>query len=72
MQRRTLIKRLGGLLVAPGLALEMKEPVLRVAHVTDVHLKDKWDAPARWRRCLEHVQSRKPGVDMILNGGDIV
>jgi 3',5'-cyclic AMP phosphodiesterase CpdA len=35
-----------------------------------VHLKDKWDAPARWRRCLEHLQSQKP--DMILNGGDIV
>jgi predicted MPP superfamily phosphohydrolase len=77
MERRTLIKRLGGLLLAPSLPLELpasfgKWPVLRVAHLTDVHLKDKWDAPARFRRCLHHVQTQRPGVDMILNGGDIV
>ena len=45
---------------------------MRVAHLTDVHLKDKWDAPARFRRCLHHVQGQRPGVDLILNGGDIV
>lgn len=67
---------MGGLLLAPALPFSLrptdKNPVLRVAHLTDVHLKDKWDAPARFRRCLHHVQSQKPGVDMILNGGDIV
>lgn len=87
MQRRTLIKRLGGLLLAPALPAVLpagaatlgaahadaaKKPVLRVAHLTDVHLKDKWDAPARFRRCLRHVQAQRPGVDVILNGGDIV
>jgi Icc protein len=72
-----LIKQLGGLLMAPalpfgrlGAAAVHRQPVLRVAHVTDVHLKDKWDAPAKWRRCLGQLQSQKP--DMILNGGDIV
>jgi 3',5'-cyclic-AMP phosphodiesterase len=45
---------------------------LRIAHLTDVHLKDKWDAPNRFRRCLHHVQDQKPDVDLILNGGDIV
>jgi Icc protein len=34
-------------------------------------LKDLWDAPARFARCLHHVQ-QQPGVDFILNGGDIV
>lgn len=48
------------------------KPVLRVAHLTDVHLMDKFDAPARFRRCLQHVQSQQPKVDFILNGGDIV
>jgi len=48
-----------------------KKPVLRVAHLTDVHLKDKFDAPARFAKCLHHVQ-QQPGVDLILNGGDIV
>ena len=75
MQRRTLLKNLGGLLLVPGLPSnslsENKKPVLRVAHLTDVHLKDKWDAPARFAKCLHHVQ-KQPGVDMILNGGDIV
>jgi len=76
MQRRTLIKNLGGALLAPALPFSFqpkdRRPVLRVAHLTDVHLKDKLDAPARFRRCLQHVQSQQPGVDFILNGGDIV
>jgi Icc protein len=75
MQRRTLIKSLGGLLLVPALPFKSvpkwEKPVLRIAHLTDVHLKDKWDAPARFARCLHHVQQQK-GVDMILNGGDVV
>src|ERR1700727_1157629 len=75
MERRSVIKSLAGLAVLPGLrinpAVADKKPVLRVAHLTDVHLKDKWDAPARFARCLHHVQ-QQPNVDLILNGGDIV
>jgi Icc protein len=75
MQRRTLIKSLGGLLLVPALPFksvsEGEKSVLRIAHLTDVHLKDKWDAPARFAKCLHHVQQQK-GVDMILNGGDVV
>ncbi len=75
MKRRTLLKNMGGLLALPALPAFLKDnpeaaPVLRVAHLTDVHLKDKFGAPDRFRRCLHHVQSQKP--DMILNGGDIV
>lgn len=77
MERRSLIKNLGGLLVAPALPLgsftaARRKPVLRVAHITDVHLKDKWDAPARFRRCLQHIHAQSPRVDLLLNGGDIV
>jgi len=75
MERRTVLKNLGGLFLVPGISfnkpLEDRKPVLRVAHITDVHLKDKWDAPARFARCLKHIQ-QQPAVDMILNGGDIV
>ena len=75
MQRRTLLKNLGGLALIPAFPFKNlpvdKKPVLRIAHLTDVHLKDKWDAPARFVKCLHHVQ-QQPGVDMILNGGDIV
>ena len=76
MERRTLIKNLGGLLVASNLpeinknALE--KPVLRLAHLTDVHLKNEFDAPRRYEKCLYHVQQQSPKVDFILNGGDLV
>jgi Icc protein len=75
MQRRSLLKNLGGLLLIPALPFKSttadRKPVLRVAHLTDVHLKDKWDAPARFAKCLHHVQKKK-GIDFILNGGDVV
>lgn len=76
MQRRSALKNLGGLLVAPSILKHTSfvdaKPVLRVAHLTDIHLKDKFDAPARFTRCLHHVQNQSPKVDLILNGGDIV
>ncbi|ASU32505.1 metallophosphoesterase family protein [Mucilaginibacter xinganensis] len=75
MQRRLLLKNLGGLLLIPALPFKSspadRKPVLRVAHLTDIHLKDKWSAPARFAKCLHHVQKQK-GVDFILNGGDVV
>ncbi|HEY8930688.1 MAG TPA: metallophosphoesterase [Mucilaginibacter sp.] len=75
MLRRSMLKNLGGLMIAPALPFKNSDskgkPVLRVAHLTDVHLKDKWEAPARFAKCLHHVQRQK-GVDFILNGGDIV
>jgi hypothetical protein len=79
MQRRTAIKNLAGALIVPALNLNLQspdrnhaKPVLRVAHLTDVHLKDEWDAPAHFSACLHHEQSQQPKVDFILNGGDIV
>src|SRR5258708_1728468 len=75
MKRRSLLKNLGGLLLVPALpfnnTFEEKTPVVRMAHLTDVHLKDKWDAPARFTECLHHVQKQR-GVNFIMNGGDIV
>ncbi|RFZ83171.1 metallophosphoesterase [Mucilaginibacter terrenus] len=75
MQRRSALKNLGGLLLAPAFTLQQNtgaKKVMRIAHLTDVHLKDKFNAPARYARCLHHVQQQAPRVDMILNGGDIV
>lgn len=76
MERRTLIKNLGGLLVASNLFEIEKpppgKPVLRLAHLTDVHLKNEFDAPKRYGKCLYHVQQQSPKVDFILNGGDVV
>ncbi|HEY4198793.1 MAG TPA: hypothetical protein VGM63_24805, partial [Mucilaginibacter sp.] len=77
MERRSALKSIGGLLLAPALSFgnlttEKKRSVLRVAHLTDVHLKNKFDAPNRFTKCLHHVQQQSPKVDLILNGGDIV
>lgn len=59
----------------PSLTLDNpigRKAALRLAHLTDVHLKDRFNAPARFTRCLHHVQGQAPGIDMILNGGDVV
>jgi len=76
MERRSAIKTLGGALLIPSLALGKttadKRKVLRIAHLTDIHLKNQFNAPERFTKCLHHVQQQEPKVDFILNGGDIV
>ncbi|MCC8407514.1 metallophosphoesterase [Mucilaginibacter sp. UR6-1] len=76
MQRRSVLKTIGAALIAPSITLAAPSPsrkrVLRVAHLTDVHLKNDLGAPAKFVKCLHHVQQQTPRVDMILNGGDIV
>ncbi|HTJ10705.1 MAG TPA: metallophosphoesterase [Dinghuibacter sp.] len=85
MQRRTLLKSLGGLFLAPAAAPLLSatgasaasrpsgaQPVLRVAHITDVHMKDMLDAPKHFTTCLHNLQRLDRPVDLVLNGGDIV
>jgi len=76
MERRSALKGIGGLLIAPSIVKSTiigdKKPVLRIAHLTDIHLKNKFDAPAKFAKCLHHVQSQSPKVDFIMNGGDVV
>lgn len=89
MQRRSLIKSLGGLMLLPAVA-KVGVPgsrnvgvesaygrmgathALRIAHITDVHLKGELDAPRHFADCLKHINSQEKKVDLILNGGDIV
>jgi len=76
MERRSAIKNLGGLLVLPSLGFmamdNQKKPALRIAHITDVHLKNEFGAPDKFIKCLHHLQEQSPKVDIILNGGDVV
>lgn len=76
MERRSALKSLGGLLLTPPLINSRWEnenkPTLRIAHITDVHLKNEFGAPDKFVKCLHHLQRQTPKVDMILNGGDIV
>lgn len=53
-------------------AQNSRKKKLRIAHITDVHLKNELGVPAKFSKCLHHIQSQFPQPDLILNGGDIV
>ncbi|OOQ60864.1 metallophosphoesterase family protein [Mucilaginibacter pedocola] len=76
MQRRSALKSIGAALMLPAfnpsIVTTPAKPVLRVAHITDVHLKNDLGAPSKFTRCLHHIQQQDAKVDFILNGGDIV
>lgn len=46
--------------------------VLRIAHMTDVHVQPEGDAPAGLARALQHVQRLADKPDVIFNGGDAI
>lgn len=46
------------------------KPALRVAHITDVHIRLDDKAPERFKKCLEDIKKLK--VDFFLNGGDSI
>lgn len=46
--------------------------VLRIAHMTDVHVQPEKRASQGMVACLHHVQSQKDRPDIIFNGGDSI
>lgn len=83
MQRRNLLKSAGliaGMLATGKTAVlaheagntkeKNKQPVLRVAHITDVHIRSGDNAPERFKKNLEEIKKLK--VDFFLNGGDSI
>jgi predicted MPP superfamily phosphohydrolase len=82
MHRRNLITGLGAGLLAgvyntPAFANPFKEKpaktrVLRIAHITDVHLEHSKGAPDGFIKCLHHIQSLSVKPDFIFNGGDTI
>lgn len=48
------------------------ERVLRLAHLTDVHLRDADNAPEKFIKCLHIMQSLKDKPDIIFYGGDTI
>lgn len=80
MDRRKAIGRLaagaGAMLLSPDEALgqsnpvvQKKERILRIAHITDVHITSG-DSSNRFLKCLEKI--KKHEVDFFLNGGDTI
>lgn len=51
-------------------SIQKAKPALTVAHITDAHIRDQDDIPARFKRCLQEVKKHK--MDFVLNGGDSI
>jgi 3',5'-cyclic AMP phosphodiesterase CpdA len=80
MKRRELLNQIGltvGAMTLGSPAVVSAETpgnkrkrVLRIAHITDVHIRPDENAPARFRKCLEEIKKHR--VDFFLNGGDSI
>jgi 3',5'-cyclic AMP phosphodiesterase CpdA len=78
MKRRDLLRNLSlatgaiatGATPADAAENKKKKKLLRIAHITDVHIRPEHDAPARFLKCLEEIKKQK--VDFFLNGGDTI
>lgn len=76
MNRREALSSIG--LLTTGLATPertnpyLRKRVLRVAHLTDVHMMPRPKAEASLAMCLQQLQSMKDRPDFILNGGDAI
>lgn len=77
MKRGDFLKTMGLGTLAPaamsgGLISGANKKVLRIAHLTDVHIQPGLGAPEGLAQCLHHMQSLDEPVDMIFNGGDSI
>lgn len=78
MKRRDFIGNSVGLgaavLTNPStiLATQEKKRPIRVAHLTDMHVKPGKDIEASVARAMHHAQILVPEVDFIINGGDSI
>lgn len=56
--------------VVEAAAISKKSRMLRVAHLTDLHIMPELDAAKWMETCVHHAQSQK--IDLILYGGDLI
>ncbi|NRF42012.1 metallophosphoesterase [Pedobacter foliorum] len=80
MKRRELIKGIGlvagalsiqgGAMAAEPVASPKTKRILRIAHLTDIHMRPELNAPDRFRQCMKEIKKHK--IDFFLNGGDTI
>jgi 3',5'-cyclic AMP phosphodiesterase CpdA len=78
MKRKDFILNSAGLSAAafvnPStiLTTQVKKPPIRVAHLTDIHIKPGKDIEASVAKAMHHAQILVPEIDFIINGGDSI
>ncbi len=78
MKRKDFILNSAGLSAAafvnPStiLTTQVKKPPIRVAHLTDFHVKPGKDIEASVAKAMHHAQILVPEIDFIINGGDSI
>ena len=81
MHRRDIIKKVGAGVAAFSLcnrvlahqsATATPARLLRIAHLTDVHVQPLVGAARGFEKCLHHVQGMADKPDLIINGGDAI
>ena len=80
MNRRDVVRRMGAGLAAlssnkvtAGVSTPLtRKRVLRVAHVTDIHMQPLVGAAKGFEKCLHHLQGLADKPDLVINGGDAV
>lgn len=78
MLRREMLLKTGLVSAGLGLSLSVKatplkpQRVLRIAHLTDVHMQHLLGAAKGFEKCLHHIQNHPVKPDFIFNGGDCI
>jgi Icc protein len=77
MKRSDFLKTsaaIAGATLLPNLsnAEELKKGPIRMAHLSDIHLKPGLIPETGMAKAFQHAQSLKPKVDFIMNGGDAI
>ena len=76
VSRRGLLVAGGSALLLPSLALAQRKPgrkrVLRVAHLTDIHVQPERSAAEGMEAALTHVHALKDKPNLIFTGGDLI
>jgi 3',5'-cyclic-AMP phosphodiesterase len=75
ISRRELIIGAGAAasaLSVTGFTPVKRKRVLRIAHLTDIHVQPEQRAGAGMAKCLQHVNDLKDKPDVLLTGGDLI
>lgn len=80
MNRRQAIQQVGTSLAALSINKEViaesvtqpKKRVMRLAHLTDIHMMPLVGAAKGFEACLHHLQNLPDKPDLIINGGDSI